>query len=342
MITLKDIAREAGVSAMTVSRVANQQYAKVSKDNIARIQAIIKEKGYVPNSSARSLSSKSTRLIAVIVQGEENALEYPYNATMVSNICYYVQSRGYSPLLYTVNDYSEVTKRLRQWNVEGAVFLGMFDKNMRSIHEDNRFPLVFTDSYSPMRQITNIGLDDYKGGELAAQYLMEKGHRNVAFVGGSTKISSVVRHRLLGFRHALEQAGIGLPEENIIEDYLVCDQIRDICQLEPPVTGFFVTADIMAMSVIADLKALGRRVPEDCSVIGFDNLFFSEHTTPKLTTIAQDIRLKAQTAIDVLFRHIQTPDSPAESIVLDVRLVERDSVRILDYNEKKRTSGLST
>ena len=329
MITLKDIAREAGVSVMTVSRVVNKQYNKVSESNVARIQAIIKEKGYVPNSSARSLSSKSTRLIAVIVQGEENALEYPYNATMTGHICFYIQSKGYSPLLYFVSDYSEVTRRLRQWNVEGAVFLGMFDDNMRAIQEDNRIPLVFTDSYSPVRQITNIGLDDYKGGELAARYLLSKGHRNIAFIGTSTNISGVVRHRLLGFRHALEEAGLSLPEGNVITDHTTFDRIREICRFDPPVTAFFVTADILAMSVMDELKALGKRVPEDCSLISFDDLFFAAYTTPKLTTIAQDIRKKAQIAIDVLFRHIQSPNSPAESIILDVQLMERESVKEL-------------
>jgi DNA-binding LacI/PurR family transcriptional regulator len=330
MVTLKDIARQAGVSVMTVSRVVNKQPNTVSESNVERIQAIIKETGYVPNSSARSLSSKSTRLIAVIVQGEENALEYPYHATMVGHICYYVQSKGYSPLLYFVSDYSEVTKRLRQWNVEGAVFLGMFDENVRSIHEDNRIPLVFTDSYSPVRQITNIGLDDYKGGELAARFLIAKGHRNVGFIGTSTNISGVVRHRLLGFTHALEEAGLRLPQNNIIAEHPNLDRIREILQYDPPVTAFFVSADILAMSVMDELKALGRRVPEDCSLIGFDDLFFAAYTTPKLTTISQDIRKKAQIAIDMLFRHIRTPKSPAESIVLDVQLVERESVRTLD------------
>lgn len=328
MITLKDIAREAGVSVMTVSRVVNKQYNKVSESNVERIQAIIKETGYVPNSSARSLSSKSTKLIAIIVQGEEDTLEYPYNAKMVGHICACILSRGYSPLLYFVSDYTEITKRLRQWNVEGAVFLGMFDDNMRNIHEDNRIPLVFTDSYSPVRQITNIGLDDYKGGELAGRYLTSKGHRNVAFIGTSTNISGVVRHRLLGFRHALQEAGLELPERNIITEHN-SGRIQQLCQYDPPVTAFFVTADILAMNVMEELKALGKRVPEDCSLIGFDDLFFAAYTTPKLTTIAQDIRKKAQIAIDVLFRHIQSPNSPSESIILDVQLMERESVKEL-------------
>lgn len=335
MVTLKDIAAEAGVSVMTVSRVVNKQYHKVSEANVQRIQAIIREKGYVPNSSARSLSSKTTRLIAVIVQGEEDALEYPYNAIMVGHICYCVQSKGYSPILYYVADYREVTKRLRTWNVEGAVFLGMFDQNMKDIHEDNRIPLIFTDSYSPVRQVTNIGLDDYKGGELAARYLIGKGHRRMAFVGTSTSISGVVRHRLRGFKHAIEAAGLELPERCIISDMPHFERVKELCHSPQPVTAFFATADITAMSLIDGLKSMGMRVPEDCSVIGFDNLFFGAYTTPKLTTIGQDIRKKAQIAVDVLFRHLADKNSPAESIVLDVALVERESVCALESSDQE-------
>lgn len=328
MVTLKDIAEEAGVSVMTVSRVVNKQYHKVSEANVQRIQAIIREKGYVPNSSARSLSSKATRLIAVIVQGAEDSLEYPYNAIMVGHICYYVQSRGYSPILYYVDDYREVTKQLRTWNMEGAVFLGMFDENMKNIQEDNRIPLIFTDSYSPVRQVTNIGLDDYKGGELAAQYLIDKGHKQLAFVGTSTNISGVVRHRLRGFRHAIEAAGLELPERCIIPDLPHFERVKELCQSPQPVSAFFAAADITAMQLIDGLRAMGKRVPDDCSVIGFDNQFFGEYTTPKLTTIGQDIRKKAQIAVDVLFRHIADKNAPAENIILDVSLVERESVGI--------------
>lgn len=328
MVTLKDIAEEAGVSVMTVSRVVNKQYHKVSEANVQRIQAIIREKGYVPNSSARSLSSKATRLIAVIVQGAEDSLEYPYNAIMVGHICYYVQSRGYSPILYYVDDYREVTKQLRTWNMEGAVFLGMFDENMKNIQEDNRIPLIFTDSYSPVRQVTNIGLDDYKGGELAAQYLIDKGHKQLAFVGTSTNISGVVRHRLRGFRHAIEAAGLALPERCIIPDLPHFERVKELCQSSQPVSAFFAAADITAMQLIDGLRAMGKRVPDDCSVIGFDNQFFGEYTTPKLTTIGQDIRKKAQIAVDVLFRHIADKNAPAENIILDVSLVERESVGI--------------
>lgn len=329
MVTLKDIAELAGVSTMTVSRVVNKQYNKVSQKTVERIQHIIREQGYVPNSSARSLSSNSTRLIAIIIQGEENALEYPYNATMTGHICYYVQSMGYSPIIYYVDNYREITHRLRTWNVEGAIFLGMFDEDMRNIQADNAVPLVFTDSYSKIRQVTNIGLDDYKGGELACQHLLAMGHTDIAFLGASTERSSVVRQRLNGFKHALEQAGLSLDERRIIFETEFRPSVKALYDGGILPSAFFVAADIEAIHLMDFLRTLGVHVPDDCSIIGFDNLFFGAYTMPRLTTVAQDIRRKAQIAIEVLFRHIENKDAPAENIILDVELIERESVRRL-------------
>lgn len=326
MVTLKDIAAEAGVSVMTVSRVVNGQFSKVSESTIRKIQSILEKRGYVPSLSARSLSSHASRIIAVIMQGDASALEYPYNAALVGQICFMIQQNNYSPMLYYANDYKDITRRLRSWYVEGAVFLGMFDPNLRQIQADNQIPLVFIDSYSTVRQISNVGIDDYKGGELAARYLLEKGHRKPAFVGGYFNVSGVVRQRLSGFRHLLEQAGFPLTEDRILSDIPEAEVLKKLCRGDDPVTAFFAPADVNALQLIGELGTLGLRVPEDCSVIGFDDLFFAGYTSPGLTTIRQDIRRKARIAVDLLFRHISDPASPAESITLDVELVERNSV----------------
>lgn len=326
MITLKDIAAEAGVSVMTVSRVVNGQFSKVSDGNIKKIQAIIEKCGYVPSQSARSLSSHASRIIAVIVQGDGSAMEYPYNGALIGRVCHRIQAHDYSPMLYYASDYQDITKRLRSWYVEGAVFLGMFDQNMRQIQADNKIPLIFIDSYSPVRQITNVGVDDYKGGELAATYLLQKGHRRVGFVASYSNASGVVRQRLIGFRDALERAGFPLSEDRILADLPEEDVLRSLCLCPEPTTAFFAPADVNALKLISRLKAIGLSIPGDCSVIGFDDLFFAAYTIPGLTTIRQDIERKAQIATDMLFHHIEDPGAPAENITLDVQLVERGSV----------------
>lgn len=333
MVTLKDIAAEAGVSVMMVSRVVNGQFSKVSDCNIKKIQAIIEKRGYVPSQSARSLSSHASRIIAVVLQGEAAALEYPYNATLTGKICYLIQQNNYSPMLYYASDYKDVTRRLRSWYVEGAIFLGMFDANLQQIQADNQIPLIFIDSYSSVRQVTNVGLDDYKGGELAARYFLKKGHRRMAFVAADFNVSGVVRQRLRGFSDTLKEAGCPLTESCILKDIPEPQTLNELCRGENPVTAFFAPADVNALQLIGELKALGLQVPEDCSVIGFDDLFFAGYTAPGLTTIRQDTEKKAQIATDMLFRHVKNPDAPAENVILDVQLVERDSV--LDLTKRK-------
>jgi len=330
MVTLKDIAREAGVSVMTVSRVVNGQLSKVSEENIKKIQEIIKKRGYVPNSTARSLSSKSSNIISVIVQGDGNEFKKSlYNATMVGEIVPYVQERGYYLMLHFITNYDDITQRLRTWNARGAIFIGTFDYDVQKIQQDNSIPLVFTDSYSHVRQIINVGIDDYKGGVLAAKHFIEKGHRSFAYVGEYME-SSVVQQRLKGFKDTLEAHGFSLRSDHILDGYIIKDTAKAICSFKEPVTAIFASSDTLAVSLISDLRDLGKKVPDDYSIIGFDGFPLGSLIKPRLTTIYQDVAKKARIAADIVFRHIEDPSSPAESIVLDVQLVERDSVKTIE------------
>ena len=326
MVTLKDIAEEAGCSIMTVSRVINHVASKVSDETRQRIWDIIEARGYIPNSHAQSLSSRASKLVAVLVSGEGNVFRSPYNAIMVGNITNAVQKRGYSVLLCTdVADYQVITRQLTSWKVAGAIFLGLFDSDLNRIREDNQIPLVFTDSYSTVRQLTNVGIDDYRGGELGARFLLENGHREIVFAGHSTDDSPVLRERLRGFTNILKESGIQLPRERVLPDYPTREQIEAVL-ISPKPTAFFAVSDFIALSIISVLNDLGINVPGDISVIGFDNIEMGQFSNPKLTTIAQDINKKAQIAVDLLFEHIENPAAPAQNVVLDVQLVIRDSV----------------
>ena len=326
MITLKDIAKEAGVSVMTVSRVVNGHLSKVSDENTRRIQEIIQRENYVPNSSARSLSSKNSHIISLITRGLGNQLTNPYNAAMAGEIISYVQEQGYYPMLHFIDKYDDITQRLRAWNAEGSIFLGTFDEDIERIMFDNRIPLVFTDSYSKVRQVTNVGIDDYKGGTLAARYFIEHGHKHFLYLGFSMT-SSVVENRLNGFRDTLTDAGFMLPSSHVLEIGDSIDEMaHKISLLEPKPTAIFTSADILAITLINALRHMGYDVPEDYSVIGFDDLAMGHLITPPLTTVVQDIPRKARIASDLLFRHINDPTAPAENITLDVQLIVRDSV----------------
>ena len=331
MVTLKDIAQEAGVSVMMVSRVVNGRNSKVSEENIKKIQEIINKYGYVPNSSARSLSSKSSKIISIIIQGSNNALESPYNAAMLGNIIYHIQEHGYNTMVHFIEKYSEVSKHLQSWNAEGAIFLGTFDSNIQQIQEDNKIPLVFTDSYSSLRQVNNIGIDDYKGGMLAAQHFLECGHRQFAFVSPYTKVSQLDQQRLKGFQDTIHKANLPSDAVHIMEDLQMKEVVNAICSSRTPISAIFATADRNAIEIIDILKQRGYYIPKDYSVIGFDNLPISQYLTPRLTTISQDINQKALYALEVLFQHLKDPTLPTQNMVLNVELIKRESV----YNKNE-------
>ena len=334
MITLKDVAERAGVSTMTVSRALNGKKKDVSPETAKKIKKIAKEMGYIPNSSAKALASHSSKLIAAILMDHEdqpNPLVDSYNSSFFGELAREIQKNGYDLMLHFIKDYSEINYCLKSWKLAGAVFIGFFDDNIRQIQEDNQIPMVFTDSYSTVRRITNIGIDDFHGGELAAKYFLLKNHRNLSFIGPEAISNGVVMHRLQGFCDQLRRSGIRLAPEHIINfsDQNMEEILRMLKNSPEPVTGIFTTADNCAFDIYAAAHRLGYKIPEDFSIIGFDDNFMSYRVVPPLTTIRQDVCQKAQLACQMLMKKIENPKAPAENIILDVEMVERESVRDL-------------
>lgn len=336
MVTLKDIAREAGVSVMTVSNVVNGNLSKVSKENAQRIREIIERRGYVPNASARSLAKNRANIIAIILRGaeNENTLENPHNAALVGTIIQKIQKRGYYTMVNMMKCREDITQSLRTWNVDGAVFLGMFDDEIEEMCAASDIPMVFIDSYSSVRQLSNVGIDDYKGGRLAARHLIARGHRSIAFVSPPVLRTGVVQHRFAGFCDELEQHGISFRSEHqfVLESDVRPEDTmelgRRLARRREEFSAVFVTSDQIASYLIQGMRSTGIRIPDDMSIIGFDDLMICRQMTPQLTTIAQDLEEKARLSVDILFRRLSAPAAPAESLVLDVTLVERESVAV--------------
>lgn len=334
MITLKDIAEKAGVSMMTVSRVINGNQGKVSEKTAARIRALADEMGYIPNSSARSLAANSSKIIAVVLRDipDGNPLADPYSAAFLGLITREVQKHGYYLMIHFIQDFSEITFRLRSWNAEGAIFLGLFDEEIKQIQNSNHIPLVFTDSYSNVRQLINIGIDDYKGGELAAKCFIEKGHTSLAFAGPFTQAGGVISKRFQGFFDTAKRNHITIIPDHIYDmDKITPEELVDSILNDPhPPTGLFAFSDELVVQLYNIARQKRLSIPEQLSIVGFDDLPVSSTLPVALTTIRQDITKKASETCRLLFEHIQDPEKPCESVTLDVELVERDS--IVEYN----------
>ena len=332
MTTLKEIAQAAGVSMTTVSNVINGKLNRVSADTVERIQALISQSGYVPNQAARSLAQRESRVVAIIVQANdnENIFRNPYAAEYVGALTVELHRSGYYPLIRFSDDYRDVEADLRGWNVAGAIFSGTFSRHLQSIHSLKTVPTVLTDCYFRLPGVNHVGVDDDAGGQMAGDYLARMGHRRVALVTNNLQDSEVDQHRLAGFRAGLMAHGITLEERCVFPQPIGPESIGQLTSLlrspDGP-TAIFCTADRIAAQLMQLLSAEGFRVPEDVSVLGFDNLPMAEITHPPLTTLAQDIDQKAHLVVDMLLRHIRQDTLAPERTLLGVWLIERQSVR---------------
>ncbi len=336
MVTQKDIAREAGVSSVTVSNVVNGNYHKVSEENIKKIQGLIEKYHYLPNATARSLAKKESRIIGVVIPNiskDDNFLESPYYARVLGVLEQIVRNKGYYLMVRCVDKCTEIIPHLSAWNVDGVIFFGAYSEDVAIIKGKTHIPMVFMDTYVDRKSASCVVADDHKGGYLATKYLIERGHRDILFAGPEIKGNGVIPRRYRGYEKAMKEAGYG---RRIRWQYIPITSFDcgmeyggRIASLMPVPTAIFVSADILALGVMAGLRKAGREVPEDISLVGFDNLAEGRYATPTLTTVSQNIVLKAQLAAKQLFTLIQDKNAEDKEMEVDVEIIERESVRVI-------------
>lgn len=331
MVTIKDIAKEAGVSVMTVSRVVHGNQEKVSKETTERIRKIIERTGYVPNSFARSLVVKNSRIIAVIINMEmhDRLLMSPHNALLLEIMAKKIRSESYYMMIHFVNTASEITQCLQSWRVDGCILMGIHGDVVKDIEKSNQIPKVYIDTRNP--DVCHVGIDDKKGGYLATEYLIKKGHKRLIMVSVPVVFSEESSNiRYCGFKECIEtycrrdkEAYVG---EHIVESSSVKAGERIRVLMKEGYTAAFIFADNFAIEVMEDLKSHGIRIPGDFAVIGFDNQRMSYFVTPKLTTVAQNVEEKGLSAVKLLFRIMRGETVDKKSVLLPLQLIERESV----------------
>ncbi|MBE6024749.1 MAG: LacI family transcriptional regulator [Cellulosilyticum sp.] len=334
MTTLKDIAKEAEVSTVTVSNVINGNYKKVSATTIEKVNALIKKYNYIPNASARTLAMKTSKIIGVIIPNVDdtsNFLQSPYNAEVLGVIERIIRKNNYYLMFRCVSNYQEVSSILQMWNVDGAIFLGMFANDVKEILKRNHLPTVFLDTYVSNLSITNVGSDDFKGGYIATRYLLNNNHTRIAFVSPDITTSGVMQERFNGYCKALQEKHLSI-DKNLLFSSNVSYECgirigKDISNHIEEISAIFATADIIALGIIEGLRLNGVQVPEDISVIGFDNISTCNYSYPKLTTINQNISAKAEAAANLILSMLNQEQFTSSPIKIDVEIVERQSVR---------------
>lgn len=336
MVTIRDIAQATGVSATTVSNVIHGKDNRVSAETIQKINNAIKELGYVPNMSARSLVSSSSKVIGfvnhIMTRDNVNFMEDPFHSAAIGAIEATLHENGYYLMLRTVETAEELVTFLQNWNVAGLFFTGIFkDKFFDSVAGLN-IPVVLIDSYVRTPQFCNVGLEDFTGSYNATRHLIEKGHRHIAFASPSIKDGGVLQERFLGYKAALAESSIPFDKSIVFQqemDLASCKLVSDEIAQHPEITGLVVTADLMAAGIMTGLRSHGIRIPEDISIVGFDDINIAQLVTPPLTTIRQDMNLKGRLAVDFMIQLLNGTHLDTTEVTLPTKLIERNSVKAL-------------
>lgn len=337
-VTIKDVAKVAGVSAAAVSYALNGKEDKVSADTLAKIKAAIVELNYIPDYSARSLVNNKSYMIGVVIpQTEAHSqliLENPFYSEVVSGIESELRKQNYHFILSGVDKGKSYLDISMQRNLDGAIIMGIYHENFYEELKKVNIPIVLIDSYINDTTFRKIGIDDVAGGKLATDHLIACGHTNIALVTGTIKKDGVVEKRFLGYKSALQEAGIFYNSDYVFEDSVSYEYGvtagRIIAEKHPEITGVFATADMVAFGVISGLAECGKKVPDDVSVIGFDDIQMARMFIPQLTTVRQDIKAKGVKAARCLLEAIDgvEGDEP-EKLLLPHELIERQTVKTI-------------
>ena len=339
-ITAADIARIAGVSRSTVAGVVNN-YSYISTETKVKVRAVIDQYGYVPNSAARRLVGKKAMIIGHFIYGQQLHLTNSYINRLIIDVIEEAQKSGYSVVTCIIKpDYNDqVMTLLRNGTVQGAIVTGGGPDTMEI--DDllkSGFPAVFvnklpeTFSLDQYRHKHIVKSNNFQGGYRATKYLLDRGHRDIMHITGLLdRLSS--KDRLLGYRKAMEDYGLTVREERVLKgDYTksrteslfaACLESGDLP------TAIFAANDMTAIGVLNSCSRAGIRVPEDISLIGFDNMPITSELQPSLTTMSAGDDSLARYSVAMLLDSL-TDDSAVPGVkVLNPELIERESVRKL-------------
>jgi LacI family transcriptional regulator len=328
MVSIRDVARLAGVSVTTVSRVINRR-GRTSKATEEKVWRAIEILQYRPNLLAQGLRSQKTRLLGLLVPD----IDSPFFARLARYIEEAAYQRGYNLILCNVGEdpkkerhYLEV---LLQRQVEGIIFPRVSDESLLfRIPSLSRVPYVVLDRTLEHEEAPTVKLDNLAAGALAASHLLELGHKKFACISGPQKIT-VCRERLEGFLARLAQEGIPSHDVLVVEGDFKIEggrkAMETILSRSSPPFALFCMNDMMAFGAIQVAKEKGWRVPEDISVIGLDNNPLCEVFSPPLTTVAQPFDRIAKEGIALLCKLIEKKKIRKKSITVPPYLIVRQS-----------------
>ena len=329
--TIKDIAQKAGVSVTTVSRVLNKR-PDVNQATREKVERVMEECHFVGNANARGLKQTDSENVAIILRGREN----PFLNSLAEAVLLYTHDHEASFLVEyvdeTADEFQTAVRLHHEKRVTGCIFLGGRIDERAHVLEGIDMPMVFATISAENANLPRAGsvfIDNRMMGRLAMQTLIDAGHTKIAIFGGARQSDDGFGQRYQGAMEALEKAGIPFDGERYVDTRFslrgAYDTARGFFAMKPDTTAVFAMSDTVAMGVIRALSDIGRRVPQDVSVVGYDGIEMGKYFLPRVPTVEQPINDIARESVAMLMGMLEKGEEPRH-VVVPASLIERESV----------------
>ncbi|MCA1031018.1 LacI family DNA-binding transcriptional regulator [Bacillus timonensis] len=335
-VTIKDVAKLANVAPSTVSRVIADN-PRISEKTKERVREAMDKLGYHPNFIARSLASKSTQTIGLVMPSSANKVfQNPFFPEVIRGLSKGAHDKKYSLHMSTGETeeelYEGVIEMVQSRRVDGIVLLySRFEDRIVTYLLEKKFPFVVIGKpYKHIEEITHVDNDNYRATKEVTEYLIELGHERIAFVGGNLNYVVTI-DRLLGYEKAIRNAGLPYKDEYISHEEFLKEggqeAITDLLSLDEPPTALVVADDLMALGVLNKLDEMGKVVPDDISVVSFNNVLLTEISKPPLTSVDINIFNLGHEAAKNLIEGIEKPKEPIKRIIIPYEIIKRASCK---------------
>lgn len=333
-ITIKDVAEKAGVSIATVSLVINNNNKRVSLETKNRVLKTIKNLNYHPSKSARNLVSKKTGFIGFILTDDHFLKTEPFYTRIFLGTEFEARNEEYYILLTSVrSDFSKkdpLPRFILNKSIDGIIIAGKVSINLINKLSDYNLPVIFIDFIPPSNGYPLVLIDNIQGGILATEHLIQLGHKNIAFIGGDIEHPSI-KDRLNGYKQVLERFNIPVKNNLVVTDAPYPDRqngynsAKKLFSKNKNVTAIFACNDAMAIGVMNYLKDNNYNIPNDVSLIGFDDVEADLMLNPKLTTIRVPKVELGSEALKLIVNMLKNKKTISKKILVPVELIVRDS-----------------
>ena len=325
-VTIIDVAKAAGVSRQTVSRAMNDK-GEISAATKQRVMEAVERLGYRPNRIAQSMVTRRTFTVGLVFPDILN----PFFPEVARGVQDAAREQSYNVFLCNTDDEppieKDILRSLAAQPVDGIVLLGscLSDDDLRAFADGYR-PIVTTNRFVQHPNISQLIVDNVQGGRLAAEHLIGRGHRELGVVANANIPTSSLR-RVQGFSQAV--AARELPAERVATGAPTIEggyqAAREILLRQPELTALFCYNDLMALGTLRACRDLGKRVPDDVAVVGFDDVHLTEVSSPTLTSVRVDKYALGRLAVERLLAMVDATTESAEAMQIPVELVQRKS-----------------